>query len=381
MTRATLNLPEANSDQWGVVINKNFILIDEEFQRISTELLGGVSEFVVGLNNTKTKLTNFENIINVINTLELGKLEMYVKTNTITDSHKGSFLSLDETANRWLSAGATPYILADGIVTASEYTIYCLIGGRPYRICRQGETWTIDITKEYMIIASNSDILGLADKRRRSYPSLGGGSGSTFYCPNIGGLNIASNSDWRPEAGDWFWTGDDHWVIESVDIDSITFADKYHDLPVVMGPDWYIEGYFDPYFGIIEYDDKYWRDPSVIVLATIQDNAISICHESNILHHRGSKSYQYDTTPNNVKAEWESLSRGKKQSHIVIPIVNGNEIIFHACRDGSSLPWLEASYDPSNDKYMIRQFAGKYILPSDGSDTGNSDSSAILIEV
>lgn len=286
--RLDLTLPDSNQPQWGIATNHNLEEVDLDFQGIASELVGSDLELMVGLNNVAGNLDDLETALDTLNVEALARAEeqFSVGPSGAILVAGGAFQfgnTTIEDNNRWWTKppGTAPCTYANEILTITVDLLMASIAGRPYLLNRINKMISVPDTGDYMFILSTRAIDGLSTPYRRSYPSLGTTKGKFLYCPNVGTPSVALDDDWKPRAGDTLIIGDDHWIIKTVAIDVIEVLDEMHDLPDAWGPAWSVYAHYEPYHGVVEYDESYWRDPTVVVVAIVSDGVLTLNNSIN----------------------------------------------------------------------------------------------------
>ncbi len=399
-TRLGMYSPTTKTNLWGIICNSNFSKVDEEFQRFATEFMGSATSEWSGFDDVSDKFDTFDSAISDIKASNIDALEMSenitidaaILRATYLSDHPAEYyeaptyealgrsglgsICLDESENRWKSSSVVPFSYAAEIFKINATSIYCALAGRPYRITRRNREYTVPSTGSYMFVVSNHEISGLDSRIRRSYPSFGQGNSNTFNCPGIGAISDADAGDWIPQVGDWFVVGEKRWIISAVTLDAISLIGYSNTIPNLREPDWKIEGMFDPYMGIVDYDEAYWNSPSAMVLAVVEDGVLSIVNETQLQSSFGI--YVGAGIMGNNPGAWcdvvnfnssSQCMTAKKCSHQILdPFSASPEITYMTNCWADPKQFMQTSFTPAHDEIATSYQNGSevYVRPSDG---------------
>lgn len=294
MTAINLSLPtiDLRSPNWNVSLAHNFNLIDAKLDEMADGIQGDADRpfsKLVNNDSVTTALaladTHTDDEVNArMHTCEkphIVDFSLLPSSGGFVENSTGKLPDYKLYPKRaYYSGGVIPIAFSPGSLTINATEIIAGIGSRVYRTTKHGLSFSIDeTTKDYMFLLGAYD-LGGQDQLKRSWPTFGSISGNKLLAEGVGAAT-AADASWQPVIGDMLkvtnndGTSASYWIT-AVSDDELTL-DSYAD--PVIGPNWAIYGYREPYISVVEYDEDYHYDPGVIIMATVVNGTLSVNSE------------------------------------------------------------------------------------------------------
>ena len=280
-----LSIPAVYEPKWEIYVNQNWELIDLEFQKYSTELVGSTTETIAGINDLSDSLDTYDTDF-TIDTLNIAVMENeYLEM--ITYSAEAEYIAnlpeVNYSSRSWVGTSATPVTKSGALVTITDAIIWAAIGIKQYKIQRQNLSWTLLETtnRDFMIVIGNYDFSALANS---SWGEAVYGPTRTSFASNgfiDGRYRLAEGIGDVAKVGDTIQVNGHEYYVSAVVIDKLTLQSQTGGENIILGPDDIIYGTNEPYIGIVEYDINVLTNPDLLVIGTVINDALKFNHFAN----------------------------------------------------------------------------------------------------
>jgi hypothetical protein len=195
--------------------------------------------------------------------------------------------------------------------------------------------------------------------------------GQELSYAQLAGVTAPSTTDsWKPVIGDMVVVTENdgsensYWVT-AVANDELTLDG---DVDPVIGPNWAIKGYYEPYINVVEYDESYHYDPGVIVLATVVNGEFS-CNTGD----RESWGWYHDEV---MTGNWgahnieftSTMSPDSRHAALrTMGVYSGGDVMWNPLGATLGRRNIMVSIDRGDGRIHVRDGEAQVSIPSSGS--------------